>query len=137
VPVNLNGPRYRKVTRVTDIRCKFHRHFTQNFYSHRSQKHINSVKLLVSFCIFWDLCMIRCQFYHHLTSCFSDKSVLHIFLLVTVWPCNFFGERICFKSCSKNVGEIDTRCQFHQRQRYKYFVRTSFLRAAFFTYIHT
>jgi len=50
------------------------------------------------------------NFANILQASFSYKSVLRSFSLLKVWLCNFCVEKGNLrKSCSKNVGEIDTR----------------------------
>jgi len=45
---------------------------------------------------------------------FLYKTVLHSSSQLRVWLCNFLVTEYQSKSCSRNVGEIDYRYQFHQ-----------------------
>jgi hypothetical protein len=48
-------------------------------------------------------------FTYILQAAFSYQSYLCTFYVLTIWFCNFLAKGIWRKSCSKNVGEIDTR----------------------------
>ena len=49
----------------------------------------------------------RCQFHQHFRAALLCKNVLQSFLLLTVWLCNFLGERILAQKMFVKWGEID------------------------------
>jgi hypothetical protein len=48
------------------------------------------------------------NFTNILQAAFSYKSFLRSFYVLSIWVCNFLAQGFWHKSCTKNVGEIDT-----------------------------